>query len=103
MLSALHLSEIILLSLNGLWDLREGLYAFAKIMVRFVVSSCVSVQRWRAAVLLQVQHSDMKGLMDSDVRNLGRLAHFVKGALPFDVFPVCQSALLCRTHCVTSC
>ncbi|CAL8465766.1 g5302 [Coccomyxa elongata] len=46
--------------------------------------------RWRHSreVVLKVQHPDMKGLMDSDVRNLGRLADFVRGTLPFDVFPV---------------
>lgn len=35
-----------------------------------------------------MQHPDMKGLMDSDVRNLGRLAAFVRDTLPFDVVPV---------------
>ncbi len=46
--------------------------------------------RWRhgPSVVLKVQHPDMKGLMDSDVRNLGRLADFVRGTLPFDIFPV---------------
>ncbi|BDA51611.1 Protein ACTIVITY OF BC1 COMPLEX KINASE 8, chloroplastic [Coccomyxa sp. Obi] len=46
--------------------------------------------RWRHGrqVVLKVQHPEMKGLMDSDVRNLGRLADFVRGTLPFDVFPV---------------
>ena len=39
-------------------------------------------------VVLKVQHPDMKGLMDSDVRNLGRLADFVRDTLPFDIFPV---------------
>ncbi|CAL8465797.1 g5333 [Coccomyxa elongata] len=46
--------------------------------------------RWRHGreVVLKVQHPDMKGLMGSDVRNLGRLADFVRGTLPFDVFRV---------------
>ena len=46
--------------------------------------------RWRAGpeVVLKVQHGDMRGLMDSDVRNLGRLAAFVRDAMPFDVVPV---------------
>ncbi len=46
--------------------------------------------RWRAGpeVVLKVQHGDMRGLMDSDVRNLGRLAAFVRDAMPFDVIPV---------------
>ena len=46
--------------------------------------------RWRAGpeVVLKVQHGDMRGLMDSDVRNLGRLAAFVREAMPFDVIPV---------------
>jgi cytochrome c556 len=37
---------------------------------------------------MKVQHADMKGLMDSDVRNLVRLADFVRDTLPFDVYPV---------------
>ena len=46
--------------------------------------------RWQAGpeVVLKVQHGDMRGLMDSDVRNLGRLAAFVRDAMPFDVVPV---------------
>lgn len=44
----------------------------------------------------QVQHSDMKGLMDSDVRNLHRLADFVKHTLPFDVYPVRELAVILR-------
>ena len=46
--------------------------------------------RWRLGpdVVLKVQHRDMRALMDSDVRNLGRLCAFVKGSLPFDPFPV---------------
>ncbi len=51
--------------------------------------------RWRHGreVVLKVQHPDMKALMDSDVRNLGRLADFVRGTLPFDVFPVSSPSL----------
>lgn len=50
--------------------------------------------RWRhdRKVVLKVQHPDMKGLMASDVRNLGRLADFVRGTLPFDIFPVSSSS-----------
>ena len=46
--------------------------------------------RWRAGpeVVLKVQHSDMRRLMDSDVRNLGRLAAFVRDVMPFDAMPV---------------
>lgn len=38
--------------------------------------------------MLKVQHVDVRGLMDSDVRNLGRLARFVRGSMPFDAAPV---------------
>ena len=47
--------------------------------------------RWPAAaglgpsVVLKVQNQAMRGLMDSDVRNLGRLASFVGDMMPFDV------------------
>lgn len=47
--------------------------------------------RWPAAaglgpsVVLKVQNQAMRGLMDSDVRNLGRLAAFVGDMMPFDV------------------
>ena len=37
----------------------------------------------------------MRGLMDSDVRNLGRLAAFVRDAMPFDVIPVRARLLMC--------
>ena len=39
-------------------------------------------------VVLKVQHDDMRCLMDSDVRNLGRLAAFVRDSMPFDAMPV---------------
>lgn len=50
--------------------------------------------RWRAGpqVVLKVRHGDMRRLMDSDVRNLGRLAAFVKGTMPFDPVPVSITA-----------
>ena len=56
--------------------------------------------RWRAGpeVVLKVQHGDMRGLMDSDVRNLGRLAAFVRDAMPFDVVPVSAGPLTCSMH-----
>lgn len=47
--------------------------------------------RWPASaglgpsVVLKVQNQAMRGLMDSDVRNLGRLASFVGDMMPFDV------------------
>lgn len=47
--------------------------------------------RWPASaglgpsVVLKVQNQAMRGLMDSDVRNLGRLAAFVGDMMPFDV------------------
>ena len=47
--------------------------------------------RWAASaglgpsVVLKVQNQAMRGLMDSDVRNLGRLAAFVGDMMPFDV------------------
>ena len=44
-------------------------------------------------VVLKVQHDDMRCLMDSDVRNLGRLAAFVRDSMPFDAVPVCSPAL----------
>lgn len=37
------------------------------------------------SVVLKVQNQAMRGLMDSDVRNLGRLAAFVGSMMPFDV------------------
>lgn len=37
------------------------------------------------SVVLKVQNQAMRGLMDSDVRNLGRLAAFVGDMMPFDV------------------
>ena len=43
--------------------------------------------------MLKVQHEDMRCLMDSDVRNLGRLAAFVRDSMPFDAAPVRSSAL----------
>lgn len=55
--------------------------------------------RWRAKrdVVVKVQHPDMCRLMDSDVRNLGRLSEFVKPWLPFDPIPVrsCPPTLPC--------
>ena len=46
--------------------------------------------RWSLGsdVVLKVQHDDMRCLMDSDVRNLGRLAAFVRDSMPFDAVPV---------------
>ena len=44
-------------------------------------------------VVLKVQHDDMRCLMDSDVRNLGRLAAFVRDSMPFDAVPVRSPAL----------
>ena len=49
-------------------------------------------------VVLKVQHGDMRGLMDSDVRNLGRLAAFVREAMPLDVIPVRAGPLTCLMH-----
>ena len=43
--------------------------------------------------MLKVQHDNMHGLMDSDVRNLGRLAAFVRGSMPFDATPVRSCSL----------
>ena len=61
--------------------------------------------RWRLGpdVVLKVQHRDMRALMDSDVRNLGRLCAFVKDSLPFDPFPVHALKALCAdlSQCYT--
>ncbi len=43
--------------------------------------------------MLKVQHDDMHCLMDSDVRNLGRLAAFVRDSMPFDAVPVRSPAM----------
>ena len=59
-------------------------------------------------VVLKVQHDDMRCLMDSDVRNLGRLAAFVRDSMPFDAIPVRSPAMsslrsackVCRCKCV---
>ncbi|CAL5224036.1 g6658 [Coccomyxa viridis] len=41
-------------------------------------------------VVLKVQHDNMRCLMDSDVRNLGRLAAFVRDSMPFDAVPILE-------------
>ena len=51
-------------------------------------------------VVLKVQHDDMRCLMDSDVRNLGRLAAFVRDSMPFNAAPVRSPA---AASCVISC
>jgi aarF domain-containing kinase len=43
-------------------------------------------------VVLKVQHSDVQRLMGSDLRNMGRVARFMRGILPFDVLPVRRGA-----------
>ena len=39
-------------------------------------------------VVLKVQHCDVQRLMSSDLGNMGRVARFLRGILPFDVMPV---------------
>lgn len=39
-------------------------------------------------VVLKVQHRDMEGLMAADMRNIGRVASFLRGVLPFDIMPM---------------
>ena len=58
--------------------------------------------RWVAGrdVVLKVQHDDMCCLMDSDVRNLGRLAAFVRGSMPFDAGPVSSHRSAYSAHVV---
>ena len=40
---------------------------------------------WSGAAVVKIQNASARGLMDSDVRNLGRLAAFVQNIMPFDV------------------
>ena len=40
---------------------------------------------WSGAAVVKIQNARARGLMDSDVRNLGRLAAFVQSIMPFDV------------------
>jgi predicted unusual protein kinase regulating ubiquinone biosynthesis (AarF/ABC1/UbiB family) len=44
---------------------------------------------WRHGpeVVIKVQHSDVRGLMGADLRNLTRIARFLNHVLPFDVRP----------------
>ena len=50
--------------------------------------------------MLKVQHDDRRCLTDSDVRNLGRLAAFVRDSMPFDAAPVRSPA---AASCVIPC
>ena len=41
---------------------------------------------------------EIRGLMDGDVRNLGRLVAFLRDAMPSDVIPACASLVICLMH-----
>lgn len=41
-------------------------------------------------VVIKVQHLGMRNLMDSDLRNIGRVAKFLKSQLPFDLSAIVQ-------------
>uniref|UniRef100_A0A7S0RJH9 ABC1 atypical kinase-like domain-containing protein n=1 Tax=Chlamydomonas leiostraca TaxID=1034604 RepID=A0A7S0RJH9_9CHLO len=41
-------------------------------------------------VVIKVQHHDVQALMGADLRNMGRIARFLDGHLPFDVMPAVQ-------------
>ena len=51
-------------------------------------SAAAARWRWGHEVVLKVQHLHMETLMQSDLRNLGRLARVCRDVTPFDFLPV---------------
>lgn len=63
---------------------------FAQVHAATLAAGTAEVVRWRwgGEVVLKVQHLHMETLMQSDLRNLGRLARVCRGVMPFNLLPV---------------
>lgn len=62
-----------------------------------------TIEAWDVGpeVVVKIQHHDIQQTMGSDLRNLGRIARFMRGVLPFDFVPIAKVAtdtgVLCST------
>lgn len=74
----------------------------APLMRHLTSGGCGPVDAWPCGpdVVIKVQYHDVQALVSSDLRNLGRVARFLRPVLPFDATPIVQvQALLSRQQC----